>query len=258
MTGMRERKVAIVTGAASGIGRASAIALAAANFSLVLADVDPRACDVAYSIMSSGGKAIDMVADITKDCDMAAMVDLTVSRYGGLDVAVNVAGGGDRRGPIPTLSEDDFEVMIGLNLKGTFLAMRRQLAYMVKQGTGGSVINIASTAALRGVRDSALYSAAKHGVLGLTRCAALDHAQAQIRVNAICPGAIQTPQFEKVLRLKLPDDDHDAALAEMGARYPLGRIGVPEDVAALVAWLASDASAYLTGQALAVDGGFTA
>jgi NAD(P)-dependent dehydrogenase (short-subunit alcohol dehydrogenase family) len=256
---MAEGKVAVVTGAGSGIGRSSAVALAAAGLAVVVADIDAASGkDTESLIIRSGGRAVALAADITRDADMAALADLAVARFGSLDVAVNVAGGGDRRGPIPALGEDDFDVMIGLNLKGTFLAMRRQLARMAAQGTGGSVINIASTAGLRGVRDGALYSAAKHGVIGLTRCAALDHAAARIRVNAICPGAIRTAQFERVLSSKFPGADPDAALAAMGARYPLGRIGAPEDVAALVVWLAGDASAYVTGQALAVDGGFTA
>jgi NAD(P)-dependent dehydrogenase (short-subunit alcohol dehydrogenase family) len=153
------------------------------------------------------------------------------------------------------LDEGDFDHMISLNLKGAFLAMRHELRVMSARGQGGAIINIASTAGLRGTKNRALYAAAKHGVIGLTRCAALDYADQRIRVNAICPGAIDTPQLGKVLASRYPGVEPDETKRRVASHYALGRIGVPDDVAELVVWLAGDGSSYMTGQALTLDGG---
>jgi NAD(P)-dependent dehydrogenase (short-subunit alcohol dehydrogenase family) len=256
---MLQDKVAIVTGAGSGIGKACAVALAAEGAAVITADIDAAGvAATAKLITAQGGRAHCLAADVTSDADMAALAALAFSQFGRLDIAVNAAGGGSRRGPLGKLAEDDFDMMIGLNLKGTFLAMRHQLARLAEQGQGGSVINIASTAGVRGVRNSSLYSAAKHGVIGLTRCAALDYAEAGIRVNAVCPGAIDTPQFDRILASKFPGAARADALASMKDVYPLGRVGAPQEVADMVVWLAGDRASYVTGQALVIDGGFTA
>ena len=252
-------KVAIVTGAAGGIGRATALALAAQKAAVVAVDIDEAgARATATRISDDWGIGASIAADVTRDQDMSAAVAFAASHFGGLHIAVNVAGGGDRAGPLATLDEADFDHMIGLNLKSVFLAMRHQLARMVTQDSGGVIINISSTAGLRGVPNASLYSAAKHGVIGLTKCSALDYAKHRIRVNAVCPGAIATPQFDRVLARKYTGLAKSEALARIGQDYPLGRIGIPEEVASLIVWLAGDQASYITGQAFTIDGGRTA
>ena len=247
---------AVVTGAGSGIGRASAMALAANGAEVLVSDIDEAAAsETVARIASGGGVALAQKADVTRNDDVKALIERAVGAFGGLSTAVNVAGGGDRRGPLGSLEESDFDYMISLNLKSAFLSMSHELLVMSGTGRGGVIINIASTAGLRGSRNQALYSAAKHGVIGMTRCAALDYAHENIRVNAICPGAVETPQFEKVLAARYPGVDPDVAREKMASGYALGRIGVPDDVAELVVWLAGDRSSYMTGQALILDGG---
>lgn len=251
------RKSAVVTGAGSGIGRAIAKALIDEGISVVASDLDAAAVDAMVDSMPEGGAAI--VAhhgDVRDAAAMEALVDRAVECFGALDIAINCAGGGDRSGPLAELDEHDFDHMIDINLKGVFLSMRYQLRHMAERGRG-AIVNISSTAGLRGVRGGSLYSAAKHGVIGLTKCAALDYADRNIRVNAICPGAIATPQFERVIAARFPDRLLQDAVATIGKTCPLGRVGTPDEVAQLAVWLASDAACYITGQAYAIDGGKT-
>jgi NAD(P)-dependent dehydrogenase (short-subunit alcohol dehydrogenase family) len=227
-------KVAVVTGAGSGIGRASAAILAKHGARVVVADLDfELAAETAAIIEARHGVALALRADVTRDADMEAMVERALADFGGLAIAVNVAGGGDRHGPLASLDEGDFDHMISLNLKVAFLAMRHELRVPSEAGQGVAIINIASTAGLRGTKNQALYSAAKHGVIGLTRCAALDYADRQIRVNAICPGAIDTPQLGRVLAARYPGVEPDETRRRVAGQYALGRIGVPDDVAEL-------------------------
>lgn len=250
-------QAAVVTGAGGGIGRAIALALAGQGIRVVASDKNAEAVDATVRLAAERGAAmVTHNGDVTDDLAMEALAECSVSSFGRLDFAINCAGGGDRAGPFAKLDEHDFDVMIALNLKGIFLAMRHQLRHMAAAGHG-SIVNIASTAGLRGIRGGALYAAAKHGVLGLTKCAALDYAANGIRVNAICPGAIATQQFERVIGQRFPDRPLEEAVAAVGAGYPLGRVGTPDEVAGLALWLISDAARYITGQAFAVDGGKT-
>jgi NAD(P)-dependent dehydrogenase (short-subunit alcohol dehydrogenase family) len=229
-----EGKVALVTGAASGIGRATAELLARNGARVVAADV-------------KGGDDV-VAADVTHGDAMRAVVARAVDAHGRLDLAANCAGVGGGHGATHEYPEADFDRIVAINLRGTWLSMRAEIAAMLQSG-GGAIVNVSSTLGLRGSPFAAPYSASKHGVLGLTRTAALEYAQQGIRVNAVCPGAIDTPMMDETFE-RFP-----GFRETLTAYVPMGRMGGPEEVAGAIAWLCSDAASFVTGEALTVEGG---
>ena len=244
-------KRTIVTGAGSGIGRAIALRLASEGASIVLADVDEEAAEsVANEI---DGETLVHKTDVTRDGDVETLVGLAVSEWGGLDVMVNNAGVGVA-GTAVTTTEEEYERVMDVCVRGTFLGMRHAIPAMAESG-GGSVINMSSVAALVGLVDRAVYSAAKGAILAMTRASAIDHIGEGVRVNCIAPGTVDTPW---VARITSGYDDPEEARANMQARQPHGRLVAPEEIAAMAAYLAADESASVIGACMIVDGGVTA
>lgn len=251
MRGKLKGKVALVTGAASGIGRAAAIAFAREGAKVALSDLDAAAGRKAVrSVRETGGDSIFIKADVSRHAEARAMVRKCVRDLGRLDFAFNNAGI-ECTGDSPAdLAEKDWDRVMGVNLKGVWLCMKYELKEMLKRGSG-AIVNNSSVQGLVATRCPA-YVASKHGVVGLTKSAALEYASKGIRVNAVCPGSIRTPMLDRYV-------DGDAAReAEIVADEPIGRIGTPEEVAEAVIWLCSDSSSFVTGHALAVDGGYVA
>ena len=245
-----DRKAAIVTGAGSGIGAASALRFAAEGAGVVCADIRlARAQETVDAIVAAGGRAVAAEADVRSAADNEAMVNLAVQHFGGLHAAFFNAGT-IRPGNAVRLSEDDWDVVLDTNVKSIFLGAKFAVPVMADGGCG-SIINTASVSGLRGDRSGIAYGASKAAVINLTRCLAVDHARQGIRVNAICPGAIDTPPIKRMLA-------SDTAREGAGRAHPLGRIGQPDEIAAAAVWLASDQSSFVTGEALVVDGGYSA
>ncbi len=247
-------KVALVTGAGSGIGRASSLVLAREGAKVVVSDVNAEGAEATLSIIKDqGGDGIFIHADVSKTADVEALVAGVVSAYGRLDCAYNNAGiEGYVEGRLHEYPEDVWDRLIDINLKGVWLCMKHEIPQMLHQG-GGAIVNTASVAGLVGSRSLSAYVASKHGVVGLTKAAALEYARDGIRVNAVCPGIIDTPMVRRLIAGR--DDDYEATIP---ARQPIGRLGTPEEIAESVAWLCSDAASLVTGLAMAVDGGITA
>jgi NAD(P)-dependent dehydrogenase (short-subunit alcohol dehydrogenase family) len=243
-------KVAIVTGAGSGIGREIAFKLGAAGARVVVADISADGGHAtAHQIISSGGQALFFEADTSKPADNEALVAEAVKRFGALHIAVNNAGIGGPQAPTGEYPLDGWDKVIAINLSGVFYGLRYQIPAMKAAG-GGSIVNIASILGQVGFRNSAAYVAAKHGVVGLTKSAALEHAADKIRVNVVGPGFIRTPLVEKSMDA--------AALKALEGLHALGRLGEPAEVAELVLWLSSDNASFVTGAYYAVDGGYLA
>lgn len=245
-----ENKVAIVTGGSFGIGRASAIAFAQRGAKVVVADwmEDNETID---AIKKSGGEAIFVKCDVSKSADVKSLVDKTIEKYGRLDYALNNAGIEGVSGNTIDCTEENWDKTIGVNLKGVWLCMKYEIPQMLKSGKG-AIVNIASIAGLVGFPTLPAYVATKHGVVGLTKTAALEFAKQNIRVNAVCPGAIKTPMLDRFTGKKKEAEQQFANME------PVGRLGQPEEVAEAVMWLCSDASSFVTGDAMAVDGGWIA
>jgi NAD(P)-dependent dehydrogenase (short-subunit alcohol dehydrogenase family) len=252
MTARLEGKVALVTGAGAGIGRASARALATAGARVVVADVDPAGGEETVRLIrEAGSEALFVRADVSKGADVEAMVGRTIEAFGRLDCAHNNAGIAEARALSADMSEEVFDRTIAINLKGTWLCMKHEIPRMLAQG-GGAIVNTSSVVGLVGVGLQAAYVASKHAVVGLTQAAALEYAQAGIRVNAVCPGAVRTPALESFMRADPRSERY------MIAQHPLGRLGTPEEIAEAVVWLCSAAASFVTGHALVVDGGVMA
>jgi NAD(P)-dependent dehydrogenase (short-subunit alcohol dehydrogenase family) len=246
-----EGKRAIVTGAANGIGRAIALRLASEGARVAIADVNEEdAQDVAAEI---DGETLVHKTDVTRDGDVEALVGRAVSEWGGLDVMVNNAGVGVA-GTAVTTTEEEYERVMDVCVRGTFIGMKHAIP-AIKDAGGGSVINMSSVAALVGLVDRAVYSAAKGAIYSMTRASAIDHVGEGVRVNCIAPGTVDTPW---VARITSGYDDPEEARANMRARQPHGRLVTPEEIAAMAAYLASDESASVIGACMVVDGGVTA
>jgi NAD(P)-dependent dehydrogenase (short-subunit alcohol dehydrogenase family) len=242
-------KAALVTGGGSGLGRASAIALARAGAAVTVVDVDEDGGKETAALVfeEAGGDADFVRADVTQPDDVAAMVDKTVARWGHLDCALNNAGTTGASAPTADYTLDDWNRTIGLNLTSVFLCLKYEIPAMLERG--GSIVNMASGAGLVGFPGLPAYVASKHGVVGLTRAAAMENAGQGIRINAICPGSTRTPMLEGFM-------GGDEQVERMLTRpIPVGRLGRPEEIAEAVVWLCSDASSFVVGHALAVDGG---
>ena len=247
-------KVALVTGGASGIGRACAQLFASEGASVVVSDVALEGGhETVRLIEEDGGEAFFVEADVSKAAQVEALVGGTVEAYGHLDYAFNNAGIEGRMATnTADYLEEDWDRVITVNLKGVWLCMKHEIAHMLRQG-GGSIVNNSSVEGLVGLEGTSAYAASKHGVVGLTKTAALEYAQSGIRVNAVCPGLIRTPMVERYTGGDAETEAQWAAIFE-----PVGRMGSSEEVAEAVVWLCSEAASFVTGHAMAVDGGFLA
>lgn len=245
-------KVALVTGGASGIGRATALAFGAAGASVVIADLKAEAVAATVAELEAGGApALGVVANVARDDEVRALIDATVAKFGRLDIAFNNAGINPPLTLLGDLSEADFDAVVAVNLKGVWLCMRHELKVMTAQRSG-VIVNTSSVAGLAGLRGCGAYAAAKHGVLGLTKTAALEYARFGIRINAVCPGGIMTPMLEEA------EARRAGVLEATTSLEPLGRLGQPAEIASAVLWLSSSGASFTTGHAMAVDGGWTA
>ncbi len=242
-------KVALVTGAGGGIGRAVACALAARGASVVVADIVEAGRETVALIEAAGGSAVFVPTDVQSSADTAAMVAEAVTRYGRLDIAVNNAGIDPEVAPEAEWDEATMTRVLGVNVQGVFLCMKHEIARMLTQG-GGAIVNLASAAGVVGVANKPAYTASKHAVVGLTRASALQYGSRGIRINAVCPGAVDTPMLQENL-----GGGVDKSL--VGANHPIGRLASPDDIARAVLWLCSDDAGYVVGHALVVDGGLT-
>jgi NAD(P)-dependent dehydrogenase (short-subunit alcohol dehydrogenase family) len=252
MAGRVEGKVALVTGGASGIGRATALTFAREGAKLVVADMNEEGGhQTVHMITEKGGEATYVQVDVTSASAVEALISKTVETYGRLDCAHNNAGiSGGGRALTAEYSEDTWHQVIAVNLTGVWFCMRYEIPQMLQQGSG-AIVNTASVAGLIGARGLAAYVASKHGVVGLTKTAALEYAQQGLRVNCVCPGVIHTPMTERGL-------SNPERRARIIASEPMGRIGTPEEVAEAVIWLCSDAASFVTGHTMTVDGGYVA
>ena len=247
-----ENKVALVTGAGSGLGLATAKAFAESGASVVLADSNEKAVrSAAEELSSHGHKALAVRCDVADDAQVEAMVEKTVATFGRLDAAYNNAGVQNIIAEAADASREDFDRVMSINLRGVWSCMKFELRQMLKQESG-AIVNCSSIGGLVGGAKRGTYQASKHGVLGLTKSAALEYAARGIRINAVCPGLIQTPMSDQMVAAGQTD-----ALKEMMKDVPIGRVGRAEEIADAVLWLCSSAASLMVGHALAVDGGYT-
>lgn len=246
MSASLQGKVAVITGAGSGIGRAIAERFHAEGAKLLLADISGQEQGVAERL---GNGVVALRVDVSRAGDIQAMIELALEKFGGIDILCNVAGIDGDLAPLTEISEHNFERIVDVNLLGVFFGMKAAIPRMLERG-GGSIVNIASAAGLVAMPGMSAYGASKAGVIQLSKSAALEYSGRGIRVNAICPGAIDTPMIQK-LRVAHPDAEKNAA-----AVTPIGRVGRPGEVAAAALFLASDEASFVTGVALPVDGGY--
>lgn len=241
-------KVAFVTGAASGIGRATAIAFAREGAQVAITDrAEAPLEELRAEIEADGGAVLAIRCDVSVPADVEAAVASTVAQFGRLDCAFNNAGIENKAAPVHEIALDEWDRILDVNLRGTFLCMKQEIAQMLRQGSG-VVVNTASGAAIRGVAGGASYAASKHALIGLTKSAALDYAKSNIRVNAVLPGNIETPMMDR-----FTGGDIQKAIA----LEPVGRLGKPEEIADAVLWMCSDLGSFVTGASISVDGGWS-
>ncbi len=251
MEKMFEDEVALVTGGGSGIGRNTALSFAEEGAKVVVADVTVEGGEeTARMIKETGGEAVFVKTDVRRAKDVELLIKKAVDTYGRLDCAFNNAGIDGDLGPVQEQSEENWDRVISINLKGVWLCMKYEIRQMLKQGSG-AIVNTSSITGLRGLGTVA-YAASKHGVVGMTKVAALENAQAGIRVNAVCPAAVYTPM---VANLMEADPDMKAYIENL---QPMGRVAQPEEISRTVVWLCSHAASFITGHSLPIDGGVTA
>jgi len=244
-------KVALVTGAGSGLGLATAHAFAQAGASVVLADSNAKTVrSAAEALKAQGHEALAVHCDVSDDSQVEAMVRGTIEAFGRLDAAYNNAGVQNVLAETAETTREDYDRVMGINLRGVWSSMRSELKHMREQGSG-AIVNCSSLGGLVGGAERGIYHAAKHGVIGFTKSAALEYAARGIRINAVCPGLIQTPMSEQMVAM-----GQGEALKAMERSIPMARVGRPEEIANAVLWLCSDAASYVTGQSISVDGGF--
>jgi NAD(P)-dependent dehydrogenase (short-subunit alcohol dehydrogenase family) len=252
MTGLLKGEVTLVTGGGSGIGRATSILLAKQGAKVMIADYVPEGAErTVKMIKETGGEASCVAADVSVAAQVQLMIDKTVATYGRLDCAFNNAGIEGKMVDTAEYPEDVFDRIMAINLKGVWLCMKYEIPQMLKSGRG-AIVNTASGAGLVGVAQLSAYNASKHGVIGLTKTAALEFAQKNIRVNCVCPGLINTPMVARMV------DSGGMNEQEFIASEPVGRMGRPEEIGEGVVWLLSDAASFVTGHSMSIDGGFVA
>jgi len=250
MTKPLENKIALVTGGSSGIGRATALAFAGKGAKVVIGSPQVKEGEETVELIKeAGSEGLFVKTDVTQAAEVESLVTQTVAMYGGLDYAFNNAGTEGVVRLAIEQGEEDWDLIINTNLKGVWLSMKYEIPQMLKQGTG-AIVNNSSALGLRGASNLAIYSASKHGIIGLTKSIALEHARDGIRINVVCPGAIETDMVNRIV----PNPEDKAAMIEQ--LYPLGRMGLPEEIANAVVWLCSDEASFITGQSIVIDGGF--
>ena len=252
MTGIMDGKVVIITGAASGIGRATAQIFAREGARVIIADVNEKGGEETLSMINKQGhQGMFVKTDITVETDIKTLIDRAMNAHGRLDAAYNNAGVEGKQALTADMPPNEFDKIIAANLRGVYLCMRYQILAMLKGG-GGAIVNTASAAGLIGIPGMSAYCASKHGVIGLTKAAALEYAKSGIRVNCVCPGAIDTPMLSRVTQTD------PAVLGQLIASEPIGRMGRPSEIGEAAVWLCSDHASFVTGHAMAVDGGLVA
>jgi NAD(P)-dependent dehydrogenase (short-subunit alcohol dehydrogenase family) len=252
MTMELEGKVGLVTGGTSGIGRETAVLFAKAGAKVVVAGRrEQEGNETIELVRAAGGDGVFVYSDVSKASEVEALIQKAVEKFGRLDIAFNNAGIEGVWAPIVRETEEDWDRVININLKGVWLCLKYEIRQMLKQGSGGAIVNMASINGLVGAVGAAAYSASKHGVIGLTQTAALENAKCGVRINAVCPGFIETPMADRIFRVP---GLHKYVLS----CHPIGRLGRPTEIADAVVWMCSDRASFMTGQSMVLDGGLLA